>query len=151
VIIKMKTQAPGVKFGCSLIPIGPDGKTSYGVQGGSFIVIPQSAKNQDDTWRYLKWVTDAAINLRLVSPAFQDPVHPANRVKPPYSDNPEYLAYVEQFKTARARPGNPAYRLTEESTAEQLQAAYRGEKSAADAVKTAAEKAIAIIQQNTKK
>ena len=151
VITKMKTQAPTVRFGCSLIPIGPSGKTSYGVQGGSYIAIPQGAKNVGETFRYLRWVTDEAINLRLVAPAFQDPVHMVNRTKPPYSENPQYMAYVEQFKTARVRPGSPAYRPTEESTAEQLQAAYKGQKSPAEAVKTAVEKATAIIQQNTKK
>lgn len=151
VITTMKTQAPTVRFGCSLIPIGPSGKTSYGVQGGSYIAIPQGAKSLAETWRYLRWATDETINLRLVSPAFQDPVHPANRLKPPFSDNPQYMAFVEQFKTARVRPGSPAYRPSEESTAEQLQAAYKGEKSPADAVKTAVEKAIAIIQQNTRR
>ncbi|HEX2034867.1 MAG TPA: sugar ABC transporter substrate-binding protein [Chloroflexota bacterium] len=148
VIVRMKNLAPTVRFGCSLIPIGPSGKTSYGVQGGSYIAIPQGARHQTETWRYLRWITDEKINLRLVSPVFQDPVHPASRLKPPYSDNPPYAAFVEQFKTARVRPGSPAYRPTEESTAEQLQAAYRGEKSVPEAIKTAVEKAVAIIQQN---
>jgi ABC-type glycerol-3-phosphate transport system substrate-binding protein len=147
VISKMKQQAPTVRYGCSLIPIGPSGKTSYGVQGGSYIAIPQGAKHLQEAWRYLRWQTDEATNLRLVSPSFQDPVHPANRLKPPFSDNPQYLAFVEQFKSARVRPGSPAYRPTEESTAEQLQLAYKGEKSPAEAVKAAAEKATAIIQQ----
>jgi multiple sugar transport system substrate-binding protein len=150
VIARMKTQAPAVRFGCSLIPIGPNGKTSYGVQGGSYIAIPRGARDPAETWRYLRWQTDEAINLRLVTPSFQDPVHPANRLKPPFSDNPPYLAFVEQFKTARVRPGSPAYRPTEESTAEQLQLAYKGEKSAPEAVKTAVEKAIAIIQQGAR-
>jgi multiple sugar transport system substrate-binding protein len=147
VISKMKQQAPTVRYGCSLIPIGPSGKTSYGVQGGSYIAIPQGAKHLPEAWRYLRWQTDEVINLRLVSPSFQDPVHPANRLKPPFSDNPQYLAFVEQFKTARVRPGSPAYRPSEESTAEQLQLAYKGEKSPAEAAKAAVEKAIAIIHQ----
>jgi ABC-type glycerol-3-phosphate transport system substrate-binding protein len=147
-IATMRRDAPSVRFGATIIPIGPGGKASYGVQGGKFIAIARGAKNPDDTWRYLRWSTDEAINLRLVTPAFQDPVHAANRLKPPYSEAPQYKAFVEQFKTSRARPGNPAYRLTEESTAEQFQAAYQGLKNPADAAKTAAEKAVAIIQQN---
>lgn len=147
-IVTMQQQAPGVRFGCSLIPIGPGGTKSYGVQGGSFIAIPRGAKDLDPSWRYLKWVTDEAVNLRLVTPAFQDPVHMSNRTKPPFADIPQYQAFVEQFKTARARPGNPVYRLTEENTAAELQAAYRGEKSPAEAVRTAVERAIAIIQQH---
>ncbi|MBI3971236.1 MAG: sugar ABC transporter substrate-binding protein [Chloroflexi bacterium] len=150
-IASLKRSAPNMRYGCSLIPVGPGGKASYGVQGGSFIVIPQGAKNLDESWRYLRWVTDEAINLRLVTPAFQDPVHATNQVKPPFSDIPQYKAFVEQYKTARARPGNPVYRPTEESTAAELQAAYKGEKSPAEAVKAAVEKAIGIIQQNSKK
>jgi ABC-type glycerol-3-phosphate transport system substrate-binding protein len=147
VIVRMKAQAPTLKFGCSLIPIGPNGKTSYGVQGGQYIAIPTGSKYQAETMRYMRWVTDEAINLRLVTPSFQDPAHPSNRLKPPFSDNPPYLAFVEQFKTARVRPGIPAYRATEDSIAEQLQSAYKGEKSAPEAVKVAVEKATAIIQQ----
>jgi ABC-type glycerol-3-phosphate transport system substrate-binding protein len=147
-IATLQRDAPGVRFGASLIPVGPGGKASYGVQGGKFIAIPRGAGNLDDTWLYLRWSTDEAINLRLVTPAFQDPVHQANRLKPPYSDAPAYKAFVEQFKTARARPGNPAYRLTEENTAEQLQAAYKGLKSPAEAVKAATEQAASVIQQN---
>ena len=147
-IATMQRDAPTVKFGATVVPVGPGGKTSYGVQGGKFIAIARGAKNLDDTWRYLRWSTDEAINLRLVTPAFQDPVHASNRLKAPYSDAPQYKAFVEQFKTSRARPGNPAYRLTEENTAEQLQAAYKGLKSPADAVKAAIEKAVPVIQQN---
>ena len=58
-------------------------------------------------------------------------------------------AHLREFHFVR--PGSPAYRPTEESTAEQLQAAYKGQKSPAEAVKAAAEKATAIIQQNIKK
>ena len=76
-----------------------------------------------ETWaRKLSAEVDPDTLGRLVTPAFQDPVHASNRLKPPYSDTPQYKAFVEQFKTSRARPGNPAYRLTEENTAEQLQA-----------------------------
>jgi ABC-type glycerol-3-phosphate transport system substrate-binding protein len=112
--------------------------------------MPRGAKDADETWLYMRWATDEANSLRLVAPAFQDPVHASNRLKPPYSDVPQYRAFVEQYKTARARPGNPTYRLTEESTAEELQAAYKGLKSPPDAVKAAVAKAVAIIQQNTK-
>jgi ABC-type glycerol-3-phosphate transport system substrate-binding protein len=147
-IATMRRDAPNIQFGATVIPVGPGGKTSYGVQGGKFIAIARGAKNLDDTWKYLRWSTDEAINLRLVTPAFQDPVHMSNRLKPPYSEAPQYKAFVEQFKTSRARPGNPAYRLTEDSTAEQLQASYKGLKSPGDAMKSAAEKATALIQQN---
>jgi multiple sugar transport system substrate-binding protein len=147
-IATLQRDAPSVHFGATIIPVGPGGKASYGVQGGKFIAITRGAKNVDDTWRYLRWFTDEAINLRLVTPAFQDPVHASNRLKPPYSDTPAYQAFVEQFKTSRARPGNPAYRLTEENTAEQLQAAYKGLKSPAEAVKAATEQAAGVIQQN---
>jgi ABC-type glycerol-3-phosphate transport system substrate-binding protein len=147
-IATMQRDAPNVHFGATIIPVGPGGKTSYGVQGGKFIAIPKGAQHPDASWLYVRWSTDEAINLRLVTPAFQDPVHASNRLKPPYSDTPQYKAFVEQFKTSRARPGNPAYRLTEENTAEQLQAAYKGLSSPADAVKTAVEKATTVIQQN---
>jgi len=43
VIVNIQREAPGVRLGCSLIPVGPDGKTSYGVQGGSFIAVPHGA------------------------------------------------------------------------------------------------------------
>jgi multiple sugar transport system substrate-binding protein len=148
-IATLQRDAPSVRFGATVIPTGPGGRASYGVQGGKFIAIARGAKDPEDTWRYLRWSTEEAINLRLVTPAFQDPVHASNRLKPPYSEQPAYRAFVEQFKTARARPGNPAYRLSEEGTAEQLQAAYKGLKSPADAVKTATEQAAAVIQQNT--
>jgi multiple sugar transport system substrate-binding protein len=147
----MRTRASNVRFGTSLVPIGPGGKTSYGTQGGSFIAIAQGAKNQEETWRYLRWVTDEAINLRLVTPAFQDPVHQTNRNKPPFSEIPQYKAFIEQFKTARARPGNPIYRATEDMTAEEILAAYRGDKSPPDAVRAAVQRAANHIQQNTKK
>ena len=75
-------------------------------------------------------------------------MHASNRLKAPYAEQPAYMAFVEQFKTARVRPGNPAYRLSEESTAEQLQLPYKGVRSPADAVKTATEKPTAVIQQN---
>lgn len=147
----LKQRAPTMRYGTSLIPAGPEGKTSYGPQGGSFIAIAQGAKDVDQTWRYLRWVTDEAINLRLVTPAFQDPVHATNLQKPPFSDIPQYKAFVEQFKTARARPGNPIYRPTEDTTAVELVAAYKGEKSPADAVKAAVQIAQNHIQQHTKR
>ncbi|MGH2352370.1 MAG: extracellular solute-binding protein, partial [Chloroflexota bacterium] len=147
----LKQKAPTMRYGTSLIPVGPDGKTSYGVQGGSFIAIAHGAKDVDQTWLYLRWVTDEAINLRLVTPAFQDPVHATNLQKPPFSEIPQYRAFVEQFKTARARPGNPIYRPTEDTTAAELLAAYRGEKTPADAVKAAVQLALNHIQQHTKK
>ena len=147
-IATLQRDAPSVRFGASLIPTGPGGRASYGVQGGKFIAIARGAKHLEDTWRYLRWSTEESVNLRLVAPAFQDPVHASNRLKAPYAEQPAYKAFVEQFKTARARPGNPAYRLSEEGTAEQLQAAYKGLRSPADAVKTAAEQAAAVIQQN---
>ncbi len=146
-----KTRAPSMRYGTTLIPIGPDGKTSYGPQGGSFIAIAQGAKDVDQTWRYMRWVTDEEVNLRLVVPAFQDPVHAANQVKPPFSTIPQYKAFVEQFKTAKARPGNPIYRPTEDTTAVQIVAAFKGEKTPADAVKTAVDQALSHIQQYTKK
>jgi ABC-type glycerol-3-phosphate transport system substrate-binding protein len=147
-IATIRRDAPNMRFGASIIPIGPGGKASCGVQGGKFIAIARGAKNPDQTWQYLRWSTDEAINLRLVTPAFQDPVHASNRLKPPYADAAPYKAFVEQFKTARARPGNPAYRLTEENTAEQLQAAYKGLVSPADAAKAAVDRASSVIQQN---
>lgn len=150
-IESLKQKAPSMRYGTSVIPVGPDGKVSYGPQGGSFISIAQGAKDVDQTWLYMKWVTDETINLRLVTPAFQDPVHATNQVKPPYSQIPQYKAFVEQFKTARARPGNPIYRPTEDTTAAQLAAAYKGEKTPVDAVKTAVELAQNHIQQNMKK
>ena len=78
-------------------------------------------------------------------------MHAANQLKPPYSEIPQYRAFVEQFKSAKARPGNPIYRPTEDTTAAQLVAAYKGEKTPADAVKAAVDLAQSHIQQNSKK
>jgi maltose-binding protein MalE len=78
-------------------------------------------------------------------------VHQTNRNKPPFSEIPQYKAFIEQFKTARARPGNPIYRATEDMTAEEILAAYRGDKSPPDAVRAAVQRAANHIQQNTKK
>ncbi len=41
-------------YGTTLIPIGPEGKASYGPQGGSFIAIARGSKDVDQTWRHMR-------------------------------------------------------------------------------------------------
>jgi maltose-binding protein MalE len=84
-------------------------------------------------------------NRRWVAPAFYDPVNKASFTWPPFSDEPAYRPFGEQFKNARTRPDNPAYRPTEDTTAAEILAVLKGEKGAAAAMHDAAQRAIAII------
>jgi multiple sugar transport system substrate-binding protein len=143
-ISAMKLGAPTVRFGATLMPKGK-GPASVSVQAGSYVGIVAKTDHPDESWQLLRWLTGEENNRRWVVPAFYDPVNKASFSKPPFSEEPAYRPFPEQFKNARTRPDNPAYRPSEDTTAAEIVAVLEGQKGAATALNDAAQRALAVI------
>lgn len=124
-------------FGVGLIPAGPAG-TSTNV-GGTDTVVFKHSKYAKEAFDFLTFFTNAKNQARWCSELNQLPINLGAYDLVEFEDE-QLKVFMEQMKHARVNPVVTSYGLLEDIVNPEMEAALSGQKSARDALTSAAAK-----------
>ncbi|MDD3627281.1 MAG: ABC transporter substrate-binding protein [bacterium] len=126
----------GVDFGTALIPEGPAGTSSN--VGGTNMVIFKTCKHPEIAYEFLKYLVSEEAQIFWCNELGQIPVVLSAFDKIDTSKSPELKIFMEQMKTAKARPLIPNYDILETDIINpEMYAALTGEKTVEQALNDA--------------
>lgn len=132
-----KFQNTKMDFGVGLIPAGPAG-TSTNV-GGTSTVIFKSSKHAKEAYDFLTFFTNAENQARWCSELKQLPINIGAYDLVKFADE-HLMTFMEQMKHAKPNPVVTSYGLLEDIVNPEMEAALSGQKSAREALTSAASK-----------
>ncbi len=148
ILRKAPKQAPGLRFGVSLIPPPAlDRGTSASFLGGELLVSFARSKNQAGAWRLARFLVsrDAALAVARVNQAVQ-PAAVGAIDDPFYANDPNQSALLEQLATAVPTPNHPKWLDMEAAIEDEVEKALYGKVTAAQAVSAASAKIDALAK-----
>jgi len=125
----------GIDFGVGLIPSGPAGTRTN--VGGNDLVVFKSTKNPKLAAEFLMFVASADIQRMWATRLGQVPVNVKAMDEAMLAEHPYLAVFVEQMKSAVARPQTPYYPEIENLMNPEMQAALDDTKSVKDALDSA--------------
>lgn len=125
----------GLNYGVALIPAGPAGSATS--IGGTNMVIPVGAAHKEKAIEFLKFLLSPEIQAYWANQLGQIPVNTAALPLIDTTRHPYLPVFVEQMKYARPRPPVPNYGDFERIFNPQMEAALKGLKTPAEALKEA--------------
>jgi ABC-type glycerol-3-phosphate transport system substrate-binding protein len=138
------SQYPDKQVYASPFPSGEGG--SIDVVGGEDAVVFQQSRHPAEAMEFLRFMLSPDYQLKMAEVG-QIPVR-ADLVNGDYLKNyPYYTAFLEQLKTARARPAHPAWSQMDEAIIEAGQLILREEMTPQQALDQAAAKIDAMLKK----
>jgi len=135
--------APDLDYGASPLPV-PEGGHEAAVAGSVWVAIPSGAKNPEAAWEYIKFTTQAPVQIRAAEYAVENNLtafFPANieaANSPIMMNQPHMDVFVESMKWARSSTVIPlAHSQFWRAYSEAWDAVMRGEKTAREALEQA--------------
>lgn len=133
------------QWGIAPVP-APEGGTTASNVGGERIIMFKSAENKDAAWKFIKFMTSTDIQLRWDRETGFLPVRASVGDNQDYltwikDSEPRMMPFVEGMAFAHTRPATPFYNEISDAFSREIQTAYVGEKTPAEAL-AAAEKAV---------
>jgi ABC-type glycerol-3-phosphate transport system substrate-binding protein len=125
----------GIDFGVGLIPAGPAG--THTNVGGNDLVVFRSTKSPKLAAEFLMFVASEDMQRMWATRLGQIPVNVKAADAITAAEDPYLAVFVEQMKTAVARPQTPYYPEMENLMNPEMQAALDGTKSVKDALDSA--------------
>lgn len=140
-----KGQYPTFKPVASPMPAGPGGSIS--VVGGEDIVIPASSPNQQAAAEFVRFTQTADYQLNM---AKTGQVAVVKSLADQESAAEPYLApFIEQLKTAKARPPVPAFPDIDKALGNYVAQALEGKMTVKDALTAAAQQIDGLLAQSS--
>ncbi len=139
----LKKQYPNLNLAHALFPAGPGGSIS--VVGGENIVILKESKKKQAAWKFVQFMLSPEAQLMMARTG-QLPVIKAALDDPYIKGHPYFGLYLEQLKTARARPVTPAYPKVKEVIQGAFQEIFLGKKTVQAALDEAAAKVDKLLK-----
>jgi len=132
-------------WGIALVP-APEGGTSATNTGGERILMFSSSEQKEAAWKFIKFMTSSDVQLRWDMETGFLPVRKSVGENPKYlswinETEPRLLPFVEGMKYAHTRPATPLYNEVSDAFSREIQNAFLGLATPADAL-AAAEKAV---------
>ncbi len=128
----------GLNYGVALIPAGPAGSATS--IGGTNMVIPVGAKHKENAIKFLKYLLSAETQAFWANQLGQIPVNMEALPMIDTTKHPYLPVFIKQMKYARPRPPVPNYGDFERIFNPEMEAALKGLKTPAEALKAATER-----------
>jgi multiple sugar transport system substrate-binding protein len=132
-----KFKNTNMDFGVGLIPAGPEGSSTN--VGGTDTVVFKHSKHAKEAYDFLTFFTNAKNQARWCSELNQLPINLGAYDLVKFEDE-HLMTFMEQMKHARVNPVVTSYGLLEDIVNPEMEAALSGQKSARDALTSAAAK-----------
>lgn len=132
-----KFKNTNMDFGVGLIPAGPEGSSTN--VGGTDTVVFKHSKHAKEAYDFLTFFTNAKNQARWCSELNQLPINLGAYDLVKFEDE-HLMTFMEQMKHARVNPVVTSYGLLEDIVNPEMEAALSGQKSARDALTSAAVK-----------
>lgn len=140
-----ESQYPDFTLNAAPVPAGAGGSIS--VVGGEDIVLTESSKNKDAATEFMRFLLGdwaqtefAKIGQMSVLADLGDDLA---------SINDYYAHFIDQLATAKNRPATPAWSKIDTILQDEVRAAIRGEKTAQEALDSAAAQADVLLAEYT--
>jgi multiple sugar transport system substrate-binding protein len=148
-ISTLERYAETLDYGVAPLPAGPGGHRGARM-GGFGMAIAKGAKNADQGWELVKYLTADKENNRNIARATGN--IPANRQAAQYDDfqkDPHFRGIVENMEFAKIRPPVPGYSQIEgDATIPNFQLFMSGQMTAQEALADAQIKGDKILREN---
>lgn len=128
----------GLNFGVALVPAGPAGTASN--VGGTNMVVFNTCKHPKEAFEFLKYLTSPEVQARWAKELKQVPVNLKAYDLVDTSADPYLAVFMEQMKTAVARPQVENYDMLEEIINPEMETALNGTKTVEEALNAAVER-----------
>jgi multiple sugar transport system substrate-binding protein len=137
---------PELKYGLTVVP---KNKNHGVVVRGQNLFLMKQAQFKEGGWAFLKWASRDTNSHAFTQVISLGPVKTANFQKDPYASDPEWQVNLDQFKVKENgfQPLFPGYTEGAEAVAEELHAAYVGQKTAKDALAEAERRASLLLKR----
>ena len=132
---------PPPDYGIAPVPAGTGGSVS--TVGGEDIVIPQNAANQADTVKFAEFLDSPFAQLAMAKVGQMSAM--ATDGAQEVATTPYYSVFVQQLKTARARPVSPGYSKLDTDFSNELEQIIDGKVSASAGLAAAAQQSDAAL------
>jgi multiple sugar transport system substrate-binding protein len=132
-------------YGTALFPAGPGGTVS--TVGGEDMVIARDAPNQADSIKLAKFLAGSFAQLQMANQG--DLAGYTTDSAAEVQAQPFLNLFVQQLKTARARPVAPGYSEVDADFQAEMQEVLAGNLTVTDAMNTAAQEANAALASNS--
>ncbi|MGH2531155.1 MAG: ABC transporter substrate-binding protein [Thermomicrobiales bacterium] len=135
-----------------------EGDSSVALQYEWLWGVGRSSENQEAAWAFLQWLNSPRDGAAASSPMGDFLTSALNAIPGRTSDqeahadllgDPFVQPFVDALQTARSEPIIPGAQEIKTSLQTQIESAWYGEKSAEDALNTAAEEANRILEERT--
>jgi ABC-type glycerol-3-phosphate transport system substrate-binding protein len=113
-------------FGVALVPAGPAGSSTN--VGGTNMVVFKKSRNPELAFKFLEYLTSPVVQAFWANKLGQIPVNLKAFPNVDTSKNPELAVFMEQMKTAVARPKVLHYGRLEEIVNPMMEAMLHGDK-----------------------
>lgn len=135
-------------WGIAPVP-APEGGTTASNVGGERLILFKNSEHPDAAWEFMKFLTSTETQLRWDKETGFMPVLKSVGENPDYiqwaqETEPRMLPFIEGMAYAHTRPATPLYNEISDAFSREIQKAYVGELSPADAL-AAAEQAVNAI------
>jgi multiple sugar transport system substrate-binding protein len=137
-------QAGFSGYGTALVPSGGCGHRS--VVGGEDLVIAKGGKNLVDTIKFVQYLTGSFAQIAMAKAGDMAAYAPDGAAE--VKDNPSLAIFVQQLKTAVARPEVQGYPQLDTDFSNQLAEVLAGNESLKTAMAAAAEEANQALAQH---
>jgi multiple sugar transport system substrate-binding protein len=137
----------GASFDWGIAPIPvPEGGTPATNTGGEHLIMFKNSAHKDAVWKFMSFLTSKTIQMRLDMATGMLPIRKSVGENKAYLDwvnvtEPRMLPFIQMMPYAHTRPATPKYGDVSFAFATEIQKAYLGIASPADAL-VSAEKAV---------
>ena len=140
----LRNDWPDLNWGVTLVPANVANGSNI---GGDDAVVYAKSQNPDLAWAWLKFLTDPEPNLLISRDIMGNfPINLADATGSWLNGDEALLLFMEQMKTAQARPTNPDWlQINDEMVATAIDDAIDNGVDPATALQTAAENAKALL------
>jgi multiple sugar transport system substrate-binding protein len=136
---------PDLQYALTMVPRN---KNRGVIARGQGLYMMKAAKNKDGAWSFMRFASRDENSHNFTQAISLGPVKLVNFEKEPYKSNPEWKVNLDQFRVKENvyQPIYGGYTEGAKAIAEELLAAYRGQKTAKDALVDAERRATALLK-----
>ncbi len=101
---QIRDYGQGMEFGIAPIPEKEAGSGHYSVGGGFVVEIPKGAKHPEESWEFMKYLTDKQAQMYWAQKNFDNVANKEASNDPELSKDPVYKALVDNMKVTKVFP-----------------------------------------------
>jgi ABC-type glycerol-3-phosphate transport system substrate-binding protein len=138
---------PGLRYGMAPLPTFPGG-TSVSFLGGEYLAINEDSEHKEAAAKLIAFLISNEQVAKFCKDLGGNAPADRSAASDPFQQSPLRIAYTRQIATSRMTPVHPQWLDMQDIIEEEVSAALLGTKSEEEALNTAQNRIVALLQNN---